>query len=44
MGQESLLRPTAVREKKKLAARMFASWHSSAMDCAMADLPAPAGP
>jgi len=36
------LRPWAVREKKKLAARSAS--HSSAMDCAIADFPAPAGP
>ena len=44
MRRDSLLQPAAVREKKKLAARRFAFWHSSAIECAMADLPPPAGP
>jgi len=41
--RELSLRPTTVREKKKVAANKFAFAHNSAMVWAIADFPAPGG-
>ena len=40
----TLLREGSVLEKKKLASKISSSSHISAIVCAIADFPAPAGP
>jgi hypothetical protein len=39
-----VLRDGSFLEKKKLASKIISSSHISAMVCAIADFPAPAGP